>query len=182
MPTKKSSILPSGKSKAASKYIVLRDTSEKIDFGWRWNASAACAGTENISLEWADYTLKGLEDILLIERKYTPSELYTNVMTSDYKRFRRELVALNEIKHAYVVMEFTVSDLFGYPWNNAKLPKSVRYKLRPGSEVYYRMTKWAIDFPNINIIFAGAAAKDVVTQLFKRFSNLYAERLDVGSL
>lgn len=172
----------SKKSKVVPKWLALRDSSEKAGFGWRWNASASCLGTETVSLEWADYTLRGLEDVFLIERKYTPGELYGNIMGADYKRFKKELVALNEIKHAYLVCEFSVDDLMGYPWNDSKLPKSVRYKLKRGSEVFYRITKWAITYPNINVIFAGRSAKEVVTQLFKRMSSLYPDRLNVGNL
>jgi len=168
--------------KTLPKWTVLRDSSEKADFGWRWNAAAACAGTDVVSLEWADYTLRGFEDIFLVERKLSSAELYHNLIGEDYKRFRKELVALNEIKHAYIVCEFTLSDLFGFPWSEPKIPKSVKYKMQTGEAVYYRVTNLHLKYPNIRWEFAGRAAKQVVTSLFKRMSALYPERLDASTI
>lgn len=168
------------KKKPVIKYTVLRDSSEKRDFGWSWDESDLCNGTIVTSLYTGDYTLQGLEDTFIIERKLSVSELYQNLITKDYKRFKDELIRLRDFKHAYIVCEFDLPTLFGFPWNCPKIPRRARYKMKGGAHLYDRITKLYVDY-NFQIIFAGKSAKQVVSSIFSRMVTMYPERLVNGT-
>lgn len=163
-------------AKKLPQFTVIRDSSEKVGHGWTWNKSSHCNGTIIQSMNTADYTIGGLEDIFIIERKKTVSELYKNLMTKDYKRFKDELIRMKDFPHAYIVCEFDLPTLFGFPFNVPYIPKNKKYKIKSGTILYERITKLYIDY-NIQIIFAGRSAKDVVSTLFKRMVTLYPNKI-----
>lgn len=162
------------------KYQVLRDSSEKEGFGWNWDESEYCTGTEITSLYTGDYTLRGIEDIFIVERKLSVSEIYQNLITKDYKRFKDELIRLRDFKHAYIVCEFDLPTLFGFPWSDPKIPRRAKYKMKSGNHLFERITKLYVDY-NFQIIFAGKSAKQVVSSIFSRMVTMYPERLVNGT-
>jgi hypothetical protein len=160
------------------KYTVLKDTREKAN-AWTFNRSSECDGTVLEKLDTADYSLLGFQDILALEKKSTPSELYQNIMTKDWTRFKAELIRLDQIQHAYIILEFSVNELIGFPFNDPRIPKAVKPRMRRGTDVLYRLTDWPIKYPNIEVIFAGVASKQVVSSIFKRMVAMYPERVPV---
>ena len=55
-----------------SKYRVIKDTREKD--GWTFTEYDKCEGMDMDALHTGDYTLKGFEDVVCIERKASVSE------------------------------------------------------------------------------------------------------------
>lgn len=112
------------KKKLNEKYTVIIDTREKIpiDFSKDENTKEVIYK----KLETADYTIKGAEDILAIERKKSTSELSQNLLD---ERFFRELVRLQEFEYPFILCQFSLSDILYFP-NNSGIPKTQWSKIK----------------------------------------------------
>jgi len=86
--------------------LILRDTREQNPWQFE-NAEAA-------SLKTGDYTLRGLEDKLCIERKGCVEELAGN-LGRDFERFKRELERMRAFPHRFIICEFSFFDVATYP-------------------------------------------------------------------
>ena len=64
-------------------------------------------------LDYGDYSLTGLEGLVSIERK-SVSDLRNSLM-GEHRRFVKELVALGQMKRAWIVVEGSEVDFTGYP-------------------------------------------------------------------
>lgn len=100
------------------KFLIIRDTREKAGKGWNFRASANCHGMEKKKLDVGDYTLAGLEEIVMVERK-TLGDLWNTLgQTANYKRFLREMDRAEHHRLKYLVIEATLADLNrGYQWS-----------------------------------------------------------------
>ena len=63
--------------KKTSKYTVIKDTREQD--GWFFSPYDKCDGMEVGTLHTGDYTLKGFEDIVCVERKASVTEIAMNL-------------------------------------------------------------------------------------------------------
>ena len=61
----------------SKKHIILKDTREKN--GWDFKSFDRCIAVADWGLRTGDYTVKGLEKHLVIERKASTSELAINL-------------------------------------------------------------------------------------------------------
>lgn len=91
-------------------YTVVRDTREKVGYGWSFGKTTNtkrrppnCSGTIITKLDTGDYSIEGYEDILAIERKEGFTELWSNYTTR--ARFEEEMGRMSEIKHSYILIE-----------------------------------------------------------------------------
>jgi hypothetical protein len=90
-------------------YFVIRDTREKIGFGWDFpkqlntKKPPRCNGTLIQKLNTGDYSIVGYEDILCIERKDDYSEIWTNY--SSRVTFENEMERMTVFKYRYVLIE-----------------------------------------------------------------------------
>ncbi len=109
-----------------NKFQVIRDTREKCGFGYIFEEDAYCSGTIKRKLQYGDYSVDGLEDILSIERKESVAEIAKNYTE---KRFWREVEALSKMEHAFFVFEFSWNDISRFP-NNLKLPPKVKANIK----------------------------------------------------
>jgi len=109
---------------------IIRDSREKVGY---WDFSFFGYEMEVSGLTTGDYAIAGMEDILCIERKKSPTEIAQNCGT-DSPRFEAELERMQYYPHKYLILEFTVSDLLGFP-KNAKIPK--RYHKTTGNQDSY---------------------------------------------
>ena len=151
------------------KYKVIRDTREKPGYGWDFPETDNCAGTIIRGLKTADYSLCGLEGVLAIERKANTAEFAQNMLQ---KRFERELKRLDDFKHPFMILEFTVEDIMTFPINSG-VPKNVWSKLRVSK---WFILKRLIDFQlnyKTKIILAGKHGREVAASIFKRMAELY---------
>ncbi len=101
-----------------NKITVIKDTREKD--GWNFENSSYVGLLINQSLPTGDYTVKGLEDILCIERKGAVSEMALN---SSEKRFTNELKRMTEFKYRYLICEFSIQNILDWPYKSG-IPKS----------------------------------------------------------
>lgn len=95
-------------------FTIVRDTREKV--GW-WNFEFLDNCTQiTKAVKTGDYTLLGYESVVAIERKRTVLEISRN-LTAKYKQFQAELIRMQPFKYKYVLCEFSLSDILGFPEN-----------------------------------------------------------------
>lgn len=76
------------------------------------------------TLKTGDYSIKGFEDQIIVERK-SLSDLFGTV-GQGRKRFEKELERMSKIKHAFLVIEADWTQILRHPPTRSKLnPKSV---------------------------------------------------------
>lgn len=158
------------------KYTIIRDTREKPGQGWMFFANEYCEGTVVETLESADYSIKGLEKILAIERKGSVSEFCLNLNEARFvapadesKSLRRqsEIVRLEAIPYSFIILEFTVEDLLKYP-NLPEIPAYLRKRIKFGG---YAALRKVIELQlqyKTKILFCGTKGKDVAASIIKR--------------
>lgn len=91
--------------------IIVVDTREKEPYQFR--ASATCLGAESAKLDAGDYSIKGFENLITIERKASLLELCGN-LGRNRKRFEAELERMKDIKYKYVIIEDNWASIFAY--------------------------------------------------------------------
>jgi ERCC4-type nuclease len=95
--------------KSYGKFTIIRDSREKDGAGWNFRASANCHGVEIRKLDTGDYSLKGYEDIIMIERK-TIGDLW-GTLTFGRERFMKEMERALEYPIRFLIIEGTVKDI-----------------------------------------------------------------------
>lgn len=104
--------------------IILQDTKEKKP----WNFDFFGFPQELQHLDTADYTIKGYEDKVRIERKRTSGELAIN-LGSKSKQFMAEMERLSKYTYRYVICEFPESYINQFPVNSG-IPQKQISKIR----------------------------------------------------
>lgn len=149
-------------------YTVLKDTREKQ--GWdfnkdinRKNSKCRCLGTETATLKTGDYTIKGYEDQILVERKSGFEELFNNMVPKTNKdRFEREMQRMLEVEHRYIIIESSLNhDL----WMSS--PPQMKFGLSVS-----RIFEWMIEVNQqykITPILAGECGQKVCKKIFEAF-------------
>lgn len=139
-------------------FEVIKDTREQQ--GWEFH------GMSVETLKTGDYTLRGYEDVLAIERKGCISELASNLSTK-WTTFEKELVRLEDFPHPFIICEFTLDDLMMFP-HGSGIPKYRWSSMRIRAPfLLKRLLEIEVRF-KVKIIFAGKHGKEVVSSLFKR--------------
>lgn len=106
----------------------------------------------NQGLKFGDYTIAGLEDVFRIERKRSTGELSTNLGYKK-KQFLAELDLLKEVKHPYLILEFSQEDIDSFPVNST-IPRNMWSKLRLSPNYMNSMINKIREDYKINVIFA----------------------------
>lgn len=147
------------------KNVVLRDTSEKK--GWYFTDDENIECTEKFNLNTGDYTIKGLENEFIIERKGSTAEFAHNITE---KRFEQEMVRLDDFKWPFLVCEFTMDDLKNFPVNSG-IPPKLWNKVRITKKfLISSFLRYQIQYKT-KFILAGKYGMDVARGLFKLVSN-----------
>ena len=129
-------------------FVILRDDREKEKHRWTF-AGHRCV---KCRLNTGDYTLKGCENELAIERKRDVAEIHKNFSKQEWPRFKAELERMNDIKHAYILFEFSYEDVSRYPFD---LPPFVRRKIKiRGGYLHNRIRKIEQEY-DVKVIFCG---------------------------
>lgn len=160
-----------------NKYTIVRDTREKEEKGWWFTPSERCAGTQEEKLDVGDYSIKGLEKFVTLERKGSVAEFCGNltqprfVAPYDSKKElnkQSELVRLEAIAYPFIILEFEVDDLLRYPYIDG-IPGRVRRYIRfKGPAAFKKVIELQMQYKT-SIIFAGKTrGKDVASSIFKR--------------
>lgn len=152
------------------KYKVIKDTREKN--GWDFDFLEGCKAMEISCLKTGDYTIEGYEHILCIERKASTAEIANNLGVNK-KRFDAEMQRISNFPQAFLILEFSMTDLLDFPrnsgipvkkWNSIKITGKYLLKTLLEYQVLY----------NVKILFCDdkEQALDVCDSIFKRIMSL----------
>ena len=171
---------PSRKKKAMAKkvnsYTVIKDTREQD--GWFFSPYDRCSGMEIGTLHTGDYTLKGFEDVVCVERKASVSEIAMNLGRKK-KPFQEEMERMRDFEFSFLICEFSMDDVLKFP-EGSKVPSRARSKLRiTGKYLLKCLMEFEIWY-NTKIIFCGDKnnAFLVCNSLFKRLNELFQTERD----
>lgn len=153
--------------------IILSDTREKNEWDFSWYD---CEVVKK-KLSYGDYSVKGLEHIVRIERKASTAEICNNLCTKNgLIRFEKELGLLKEnVKNPYIICEFPSVYLNTFP-ENSGIPKTRKVKGKVVSNKpkvsakFLRKKVYEIqDTFNINIIYCESrtSAESVAYKILK---------------
>lgn len=104
---------------------------------------------ERAYLRTGDYTLKGCEHLITIERKELSDAFRT--FTAERDRFERELDRMRDIPHSYMLIEADLRTIL----NPSKFIPGWKSKADPKS-VYGSILAWQFRYPSIQWIYAGS--------------------------
>jgi hypothetical protein len=154
-------------------YTVIRDTREQEGHGWFFDPQPLkskppkCIGTIIKKLDTGDYSVKGYEDILTIERKYDFSEIWENY--GNRKRFEREMERMSKFRYAYLLIETHLTK------EALKLsPPQFRTKA-PGKA----LTRWLVDITmkyGVHVWFVGDCGRSIAKQIMEKVVHLEHDR------
>lgn len=147
-----------------SQIVVLRDTREKPNFGWVWDESEWCEGTEITTLPTGDYTLQGFEKDFIIERKASTGEIAGCIYT---KRFHNELERMQEYKWPFLLCEFSYDQLMKFPQDSGIPPKRWKRLRITSSFLLACITQIEMKYKTKVILVEKQHSKKIAESLFK---------------
>lgn len=143
--------------KDLEKMTLLRDSREQDGKGWEFRASENCHGMEIIKLDVGDYAIKGLEHVIMVERK-TIGDLWGTLGNPvNYQRFLAEMDRAKKHRLKYLVIEAQISEIqSGYKWSRV-----------PAANILAKLVSLEVKH-DVRIIFAGRldTARAYVRDLF----------------
>lgn len=125
-----------------AKHTIIRDTREKDGCGWKFRASANCQGMEVYKLDTGDYSVKGYEHLIMVERK-SIGDLW-GTLTSGKERFVNEMERARTIPARYLIIEGTVGDV----------DKGYKYSQVSSEYIHGYLISLQVKY-GIHVIFAG---------------------------
>ena len=154
------------------KYEIIRDTREQQ--GWDFESYDKCKGIIRQKLDTGDYTVKGLESVLCIERKASTREISLN-LGKERSRFVAEIERMSEFRWAYIVCEFSINDLMAFPENSGIPKRRWKYLRLNGKFMWKTLCEFEEKY-NVKTLFCGdrIKAEEKVTDIFEEV----LERLD----
>lgn len=121
------------------KYVILKDTREKN--GWSFNAFDKCLAVARWGLKTGDYTARGLERDLVIERKASTGELAMN-LGKKRKAFEAEIERMSDFRWKYILCEFSIDDLMNFPQNSGIPKKQLQYVRMNGKFMWKKLCEY----------------------------------------
>lgn len=106
-------------AKAVVRIPVVVDNREKRE----WEFAPEFFTTERATLRTGDYTVRGLEDVLCLERKNLGDAVQTFI--HDWTRFRKALYRLAAFDCAAIIVEADISDVLEHRYESEASPQSV---------------------------------------------------------
>ncbi len=185
-------------TKNKTKYTVIQDTREQE--GWFFTPYDRCEGMEIGTLQTGDYTLKGYEEVVCVERKASPSEIATN-LGKKKQTFYNEIERMRDFPFRYIILEFSASDLINYPlslldekdrevWarhcRGESLPNYKRFQVVKNTKITGKyLLKALLEIGikyEVQILFADNKknAFTICNSIFKRLAELFDERSEYG--
>lgn len=151
------------------KLTVLRDSREHENEGYYWTENEWCDGYETIKLDTGDYSIKGYEDVLCIERKRSTAEIAKNITE---KRFDRELERMSKFKWAFFVLEFSLEDVLNFPINSTIPQRRWSWLKITPNFMLSKLTEYQIKY-GVHVLFCGSKdnAWNMVNSIFKKVAN-----------
>lgn len=129
---------------------IIRDTREKN--GWEFPFHEVEMFSEK--LDCGDYTTELLRDFVVIERKATATEIANNLGKKTAKaRFYREFDRMKDLRKAYIVCEFSESDVYTFPHNSGMSQAQIAKVRMNGNYLRKLMSQIEYDYNNIEVVF-----------------------------
>lgn len=161
-------------AKKLPEIYIRRDLREKDGQGWYFDSEdkkpgkVRILGTTFESMDAADYSIQGYEDLVRIERKMGFRELFTNLFDKDNKeRFEIELTKLSSVKYKYLIVESSINEDI----MSLSVPQYKGYG-PPTSKIINMLYEYQLDF-DIIPIFAGDCGKKIAAQIFKSIAHRF---------
>ncbi len=157
-------------------YTVIKDTREQD--GWFFSPYDKCDGMEVGTLHTGDYTLKGFEDVVCVERKASASEIAMNLGRKK-KPFNAEMERMKDFPFSFLILEFSMEDLIQFP-KGSTVPKNARGQVRiTGKYLLKSLMEFQIWY-DTKILFCGNKQNAflVTNSLFKRLTELFDKGSD----
>lgn len=154
---------------------ILRDTREKN--GWDFLFYQEVDEVVSRKLDAGDYTTTVLDGLIAIERKASPSELANNLgPLKSRARMYREFDRMRGMKKAYIVCEFSETDVLNFPQGlnvSAYYRSKIRVKGPFLRELIGNIEK---DYDNIEVVFCGdkPSAEQFTCDKLKYWEEYYA--------
>jgi ERCC4-type nuclease len=157
--------------KVAPPFTVIKDTREQD--GYFFSEFNTCAGMVEEKLDTGDYSIKGMEDKICIERKGCVEELAVNLGQKKHA-FLAEIERMTPFPHKFIVLEFSLEDLIKFP-DETRIPVKNKASLKITGKY---MLKCLFEFQlynNVQILFCGNKynAFLAVSSILKRVNEMY---------
>lgn len=151
-----------------NEFTIIVDTREQKPWIFEHHAKA------NHKLDTGDYSIEGLENLIVIERKRNVAEFANNITE---KRFVDVVERLSKIRYSFILFEFNIDQVMTYPIGS-DIPKRLWDKIRISPTF---LLKHIVDLQinhNIKIIFCGNSenAEKVALSIMRR---IYKESKNV---
>jgi ERCC4-type nuclease len=141
-------------------YTIIIDTREQQP--WTFDNHI----TANQKLDTGDYSIQGLEHLLAIERKKSVAEIANNISE---KRFVDVLERLSKIPYKFILLEFSLDDIYNFPIGS-DIPKKLwpKLKINPKYLLKY-LTEIQINY-GIHLVYCGSKenAEKMAESIIKR--------------
>lgn len=147
------------------KFDIIRDSHEK-KFFWTFANYDEVREIVDKKLDTGDYTIKGLENKLCIERKHSIAEFAKNIVE---KRFKAQLQRMNKFDYSYLILEFGLDDVYNYPYVKS-IPYDIRKKIKiRGPFLFKKLAEITVKYDvNIFLCQHPKYAEEMVISLMKR--------------
>lgn len=168
-------------------FTVVRDTREQAGKGWMFRKTDECSGTLIEKLDVGDYSLKGFEKIITIERKGSVTEFVKNLLE---KRFvgefeegkpiekQSEFIRLEAIPYPFILLEFNMEEFLAFP-HIPEVPTYTRKKIRFKGRVALKTLNALMLKYKTKVLFCGKGyGQEVALSIFKRFMENYNAKLN----
>lgn len=131
-----------------SNFHIIVDTREQQPWEFE-NMVKSCE-----KLDTGDYSLKGLEHMLCIERKKSVSEVANNITES---RFKDVIARMKTFQYAFLLLEFELDDVLAYPVGS-NVPKKMWDKLKITPKFILKHLVELQVLHNIKVLFCGSSS------------------------
>lgn len=157
--------------KKKTKPILLIDSREQHP--WGFGEDEDFDGVERVKLDAGDYSIKGLEHVVMIERKANQDEIYTNFASKDGKRrLYAEFERAQDIPFKFIIVESSLEDVMNpqaYFVNKKGINK--RHLKMPVAVVTSNLTNLTLQ-RNVHVIYGGECAASMAKGLLLRVYDL----------
>jgi ERCC4-type nuclease len=123
-------------------FTIIQDTREKKP--WTFKATGSVQDVKVIKLDTGDYSIEGLEEVFMVERKASVDELFMNLGVQ-WKRFEREMERAKPYKYKYLVIEATMREVY----------RGSCYSKMSGRFIMARLVHLQLKY-GVQVIFAGS--------------------------
>jgi len=153
---------------------LLIDTREKQPYDFE--PDDAFESISFVKLDAGDYSIDGLQHIIVVERKASVDELFIN-FTKDKDRIKAEFDRLKDHKFKILMLEFSCEDMMNpakYYINRRGINK--QHPKMPVAVVAEGITKLMMEY-GVHVIFGGSRAQTMTRGLLLKAYELHGKGL-----